>query len=192
MSETQDEKNKIRKRMIKKRNMILLSEIYRKSKMIQYNVINSPQFASGKTLGIYYPFGSEVRTEGIIDAALKLNKTVALPSIESGEIRFYALDDKPFNEHIMTRGKFGLKQPKIIGRELSFLDLLVIPGVAFDNKGYRIGYGGGYFDRLIVQRKFSFSLGLGYRLQLLDSDIPRLDFDQKIDGLVTEEGIIYF
>jgi 5-formyltetrahydrofolate cyclo-ligase len=192
MNIDQKEKYIIRKSMIQKRNMIPKTEISKKSRVIQYNLINSSEFSRAHILGIYFPIGSEVRTEEIIQNALGHQKTVGLPSIQLGEIKFYRLHDKRFNVSDLITGKFGIKEPKKRGGELNRLDLLIVPGIVFDNKGNRIGYGRGYFDRFIVKANISFSLALGYKFQLVERDLPSSDLDQKIDGLVTEEGIIYF
>ena len=69
------------------------------------------------------------------------------------------------------------------------LDLLVVPGVAFDEKGYRLGYGKGYYDKVLARKKI-FSIGLGYSLQLLEK-VPRGKYDERLDAIVTEEGIHY-
>ena len=70
--------------------------------------------------------------------------------------------------------------------------MLIVPGIAFDFGGARIGYGRGYFDRYITNAKVSFSLGLGYQFQLVSRPLPQSDLDQRINGLSTEYGILYF
>lgn len=192
MNINEKEKHIIRKLMIEKRNTIPKSEISKKSRIIQSNVINSSEFCHAEILGTYLPIGSEVRTEEIIQNALELQKTVGLPTIKSGEVKFYRLHDKRFNVGDLITGKFGIREPKKRGCQLSRLDLLIVPGIVFDNKGNRIGYGRGYFDRFIMKANILFSLALGYKFQLVETDLPSSDLDQKINGLATEEGIIYF
>jgi len=154
--------------------------------------MSSHVFFKAKSVGIYFPIGSEVRTEEIIQNALTQDKAVGLPLIRAGEMKFYKLYGKIFSVGVMTRGEFGTKEPRTIGGELRHLDLLIVPGVVFDHKGNRIGYGKGYFDKFMVKRDFSFSVGLAYRFQLLDRDLPSTQLDHKVDALVTEDKMIYF
>ena len=191
MSRVAAEKEKIRKTMLKRRDMISSTEVSEKSRLIQLNVMNSRHFLISETLGVYLPIGSEVRTEEIIRRALESAKKVALPRIESDKMTFIQLNDRLLQENLVV-GKFGLKEPSKQGTEITEIDLLVVPGIAFDNEGSRIGYGRGHFDRYIADAKVSFSLGLGYRFQLLSNPLPQSRLDQRINGLSTETGILYF
>lgn len=191
MSSVAAEKEIIRKTMLKRRDMISSTEVSEKSRLIQLNVMNSRHFLISETLGVYLPIGSEVRTEEIIRRALESAKKVALPRIESDKLTFIQLNDRLIQENLVV-GKFGLKEPSNQGTEITEIDLLVVPGIAFDNEGSRIGYGRGYFDRYMADAKVSFSLGLGYRFQLLSNPLPQSRLDQRINGLSTETGILYF
>lgn len=191
MSSVAAEKEKIRKSMLKRRDMISSTEVSEKSRLIQLNVMNSRHFLISETLGVYLPIGSEVRTEEIIRRALQSAKKVALPRIESEKMTFIQLNDRLLQENLVV-GKFGLKEPSKQGTEITEIDLLVVPGIAFDKEGSRIGYGRGYFDRYMADAKVSFSLGLGYRFQLLSNPLPQSRLDQRINGLSTETGILYF
>jgi 5-formyltetrahydrofolate cyclo-ligase len=193
MSSVAAEKEKIRKTMLKRRDMISSTEVSEKSRLIQLNVMNSRHFLISETLGVYLPIGSEVRTEEIIRRALESAKKVALPRIGSEDkMTFIQLNDRLLQENNLVVGKFGLKEPSKQGAETTEIDLLVVPGIAFDNEGSRIGYGRGYFDRYMADAKVSFSLGLGYRFQLLSNPLPQSRLDQRINGLSTETGILYF
>lgn len=178
--------------MLYKRNRISSRQVYEKSKRVQYNVVNSRQFLIAGTVGVYFPVGSEVRTEEIIQKAICSGKKVALPRVESGEMKFYQIYDKPFQLDNLVIGKFAIREPIKKGKEVVKMDLLIVPGIVFDSQGSRIGYGQGYFDRFIVEAKVSFSLGLGYQFQLVSYGLPQSHVDQKIDGLSIETGILYF
>jgi 5-formyltetrahydrofolate cyclo-ligase len=186
------EKEKIRRSMLNRRNTISSKEVLEKSRLIQLNVINSRDFMISETLGVYLPIGTEVRTEEIIQRALETAKKVALPRIESDKIRFYQLNNRLFQKNSLVVGKFGLKEPRKQGTEIREMDLLIVPGIAFDYEGSRIGYGRGYFDRYMMDAKVSFSLGLGYRFQLVTNRLPQSQLDKRINGLSTETGILYF
>lgn len=192
MSSLSIEKERIRRAMLKMRNSVSQSEVFEKSNLIQLNVLRSNHFAISESLGVYLPINNEVRTQEIIQRGLDSAKKVALPSIESNRMRFYQLDDRLLRESSLVIGKFGIWEPHKRGAEITKLDLLIVPGIAFDYGGARIGYGRGYFDRYITNAKVSFSLGLGYQFQLVSRPLPQSNFDQRINGLSTENGILYF
>jgi 5-formyltetrahydrofolate cyclo-ligase len=191
MTNIATEKVRIRKSLLERRNKLSSDEIYEKSQFIQHHVLNSKQFLKSGTVGVYIPIGSEVRTEEIIRNAISAGKKVALPRIESEGIRFYQLHDNNFKEE-MVSGKFGVMEPPNIGRRVNKIDLLIVPGIGFDNQGSRIGYGRGYFDEYLRRRKVSFSMGLGYEFQLVPYDLPQSPSDQSIDSLSIETGLRSF
>ena len=82
--------------MLYKRNRISIRQAYEKSKRVQHNVVNSRQFLIAETVGVYFPLGSEVRTEEIIKVAISSGKKLALPKVESGGMKFYQINDKTF------------------------------------------------------------------------------------------------
>jgi 5-formyltetrahydrofolate cyclo-ligase len=185
------EKVRIRKSLLERRNNLSSDQIYEKSQFIQHHVLNSRQFLKSGTVGVYIPIGSEVRTDEIIRNAISAGKKVALPRIESEGIRFYQLHDNNFKEE-MVLGKFGVKEPPSIRRRVNKIDLLIVPGIGFDNQGSRIGYGRGYFDEYLRRRKVSFSMGLGYEFQLVPYELPQSPSDQSIDSLSIETGLVSF
>ena len=69
------------------------------------------------------------------------------------------------------------------------MDLLVVPGIAFDKKGYRLGYGKGYYDMFLAKKKVT-SIGLGYSFQLLEL-LPKGKYDKRLDAIATEDGVHY-
>jgi 5-formyltetrahydrofolate cyclo-ligase len=186
------EKNQLREFMLHKRNRISIRQVYEKSKRIQHNVVNSRQFLIAETVGVYFPLGSEVRTEEIIKVAISSGKKLALPKVESRGMKFYQINDRPFKLNNLVIGRFGIREPIKKGEDIVKIDLLIVPGIVFDSQGSRIGYGRGYFDRFIGGAKVSFSLGLAYQFQLVSYRLPQSHVDQKINGLSIETGILYF
>ncbi|HJU85296.1 MAG TPA: 5-formyltetrahydrofolate cyclo-ligase [Nitrososphaeraceae archaeon] len=186
------EKNRIRKLMLERRNRISTAEIYKRSRLIQLHVLNSQQFLNSGTLGVYFPKGTEVRTEEIIRKGIEIGKKVVLPRIESEEMEFYQLLGKSFQDENLITGKFGIKEPIRIGKPINKIDLLIVPGIAFDNQGSRIGSGQGYFDRYLLRTRVPFSLALGYKFQLVSCNLPQSSLDQKINGLSMETGMLVF
>jgi 5-formyltetrahydrofolate cyclo-ligase len=170
--------------MLEKRNRLHASEIEKKSKLIQEFVINSNEFQPAKVIGAYFAFGSEVKSDLIIERSRMLSKKIVLPRVEEDKITFYELSSSKF----LIRGRFGIMEP-LPYKQVSEIDLLVVPGVAFDKKGYRLGYGKGYYDRLLSGKRI-FSIGLAYSFQLLEN-LPHDRYDKRLDAIASEDGIRY-
>jgi 5-formyltetrahydrofolate cyclo-ligase len=183
-------KDNMRRIMLEKRNSLSYETINTKSAEIQQRFTNSYEFNHAKILASYFPTGSEVRTEKIISTALKSNRLVALPRTEGEVIKFYQI----FLNTNLIVGRFGIKEPSISSNSFvsDDIDLLLVPGILFDTSGYRIGYGYGYYDKFIAKKKKStLSVGLAYECQMCE-EIPRSNYDQKVNILVTEKRMLYF
>lgn len=183
-------KDKLRKEMIAKREAhhkkgeghLLCIEIMDR-------FLRLPCFESAKALLLYSSHKGEVHTESIIRSALSLGKRVALPAVmkESHGLGLYEI--KSMDE--LAPGAFGiLEPPKEQSREVKpeKIDIAVVPGVCFDRRGFRIGYGMGYYDKLlgiIPGRK----IGLAYSFQIVDA-VPDEMHDVAMDEILTENGII--
>jgi 5-formyltetrahydrofolate cyclo-ligase len=170
--------------MLERRNGLASDEIARLSRRVQESVTGSKEFKSAKVVGAYYAFGSEVNTDMILEKAKALGKKVALPSVEGESLTFYELSSGRY----LVKGRFGIMEPLPYG-PVDRMDLLVVPGVAFDKQGYRLGYGKGYYDKFLVGKSV-FSIGLAYSFQLLEG-LPSGEHDRKLDAIATEEGIHY-
>jgi 5-formyltetrahydrofolate cyclo-ligase len=170
--------------MLERRNRMHSQEIAKKSKSIQEFVINSNEYQSAKVVGAYFAFGSEVATELIIEHAKMLGKKIALPRVEEDEITFYELS----STKSLIRGRFGIMEPPPYG-QMGEIDLLVVPGIAFDKKGNRLGYGKGFYDRLLSGTR-TFSIGLAYSFQVLEN-LPHDRYDKRLDAVASEDGIHY-
>jgi 5-formyltetrahydrofolate cyclo-ligase len=172
--------------MLEKRNGLDAKEIARLRKRVQEFVISSKEFKSAEVVGAYYAFGSEVKTDLILDRAKAAGKKVALPSVEGESLAFYELSSGKY----LVKGRFGIMEPLPYG-PVDKIDLLVVPGIAFDKKGYRLGYGKGYYDKFLAKKKIVlFSIGLAYSFQLLEC-LPKGKYDKRLDAIATEEGIHY-
>ncbi|HEY6949834.1 MAG TPA: 5-formyltetrahydrofolate cyclo-ligase, partial [Nitrososphaeraceae archaeon] len=177
----QEQKSILRKEILHKRNSMNLAEVSDKSKLIQENLIRDPEFIRAKSIGLYLPIGSEVETSGIITEVLNLGMILLLPRIVDHDLRYHIVDQKDFDKDRFDTNKFGIKEPKLQNSSVDFIDILIIPGIVFDNYGYRIGYGYGYYDRYISNKKFSKCIGLAFDFQFIKSHIPVFSYDQKID-----------
>ena len=153
--------------------------------LVQEQVIKSKEFKQAKVIGAYFALGSEVNTDLIIEQARTLGKTIALPRVEGDEVSFYKVSSLEF----LVKGRFGIMEPLPYHR-LDKMDLIMVPGIAFDKKGYRLGYGKGYYDRYLSNLKPHFSIGLAYSTQLI-SILPHEYHDEKLHAIATEDRILY-
>jgi 5-formyltetrahydrofolate cyclo-ligase len=145
-----------------------------------------PEVRRARTIMLFSSFGSEVPTGSLIERLHARGVMVALPRIE-GEALLpvpYAPGDPT------TRTAFGPEEP-MGGATLdpTSIDVVGVPGVAFDRSGRRIGYGGGYYDRFLRGLP-AFTVGLVFGFQVLDEDLPAGRFDLPVDAIVTEEETI--
>ena len=110
--------------------------------------IQLPAFQEAKTLATYLSMGNEFSTASLIQAALQLGKRVCVPrTYPQGRMEFVEYDPD-----ILEKTRFGLLEPNEKGKlvDKSEIDLIHVPGLVFQSKGYRIGYGGGYYDRYLA------------------------------------------
>ncbi len=188
----QEQKSILRKEVLQKRNSLSDSQITRRSKLIQEKLIGSAEFIESKSIGVYLPIGSEVQTDYIIRNALESDKIVMLPRVIINELHFFIVEKHDYDHDSFDVNKFGIKEPKKTNMKLDFIDLLIVPGIVFDSRGYRIGYGYGYYDKFMAEKNFSRSIGLAYDFQVMKNPIPKFEFDKKIDILITDDRIQVF
>ncbi|KMP10787.1 hypothetical protein UZ36_06530, partial [Candidatus Nitromaritima sp. SCGC AAA799-C22] len=124
----------------------------------------------------------------MIREAFRLNKEVFVPLVDEKEGRLQVAWI-PGMEIEFVRGKYGIREPAPEVRRMvspSRIDLVVAPGLAFDPRGGRIGYGGGYFDRLLKEiPENATRIGVGFDFQILDS-VPQTNFDVPVQMVITE------
>jgi 5-formyltetrahydrofolate cyclo-ligase len=171
--------------MLKMRNKLNPQEIAKRSKIIQDFVVNTKEFQQAKVVGAYFAIGSEVMTELIIGRAKMLGKKIALPRVEKDKITFYEL---PLANNLV-KGKFGIMEPPPY-EPMRKIDIMAVPGVAFDMKGNRLGYGKGFYDQLLANERAKFSIGLAYSFQLVEN-LPYDQYDERLDAIASEDGIHY-
>ena len=146
-----------------------------------------PIFNEGKTVLIYIAKRFEVQTEPIFFRARSLNKRVIVPAFlkDGTEV---VLSEWPENEPLIA-GPFGVPMPRHIKKvDPCKVDLWIVPGVAFDTEGNRLGFGGGFFDRLMEGTK-GFKIGLAFDFQVVD-ELPTADTDQPVHRIITEKRTI--
>jgi 5-formyltetrahydrofolate cyclo-ligase len=155
----------------------------------QVRLLETPEFAEAATLGLYSSVFNEVSTEELFHAARRLGKRVVYPRVCGELLEFVEV----IRQSELKPGSFGILEPS--GAEVvptAALDLLLVPGVAFDQKGYRLGYGKGFYDRSLhkVDRRPGL-VGLCFDFQLV-AELPVETHDIGMDMLVTEARTLRF
>ncbi len=158
-----------------------------KSAAIVASVSRGPAFVSARTVFTYVGVGSEVDTIPLVVEALRLGKSVAVPVVEDARLGWFTVEDL----RDLVPGRFGLLEPLggVIppGRRAQVRDaeLLVIPGVGFDRRGGRLGYGRGYYDRVLAAHPSIPQVATGFCCQVVP-EVPMGPGDVRIRALQTE------
>ncbi|MBQ7986559.1 MAG: 5-formyltetrahydrofolate cyclo-ligase [Clostridia bacterium] len=180
-------KNKIREEMKQKRRNMMPEEVFEKSQMAQKIFLESEQYKNAKAIMLYLPLGNEVDTKAIINNAFSLEKKVLVPVTDSKTFEITAFKITEGME--FEKGTFSVKEPKErISFELSKIDVVLVPGIAFDRDGGRIGFGKGCYDKFLKGIK-AVKIGFCYDFQLVDS-IETDENDVSMDYVITEKEII--
>ena len=182
-----DAKRELRARILRERDATPAEDRATASASITALLLAREDFASSKTVLLTLPFGSEWDTRALLRAALAGAKTVALPRVNlaTGVLDICAITRL---EHDAAPGYRGIPEPaahcELLG--VASIDWVLVPGVAFDRAGHRIGYGGGYYDRLLpLLRADAHRVAGAFELQLVDH-VPAASHDVAVDAVVTE------
>lgn len=177
-----DTKTKVREDLLIKRHNLVQTEVDARSKLICKKALGI--LKEDKKVAVYLAFNNEVDTRYLIDELTKGGKEIYLPTFFSGRETYVFSKFKDWKT--LEKGPFNILQPVNTGQiDTELLDMVFIPGVAFDKKGMRLGYGKGIYDRLLANFKGKM-VGLAYDFQVVDQ-IPREGHDLKMDVVVTEK-----
>ena len=180
-------KRALRRAVLAQRDALPPEERSAGSEAIAERFLGLPEVVGAETVLAFSSFGSEVDTAPLIARLRSRGSTVALPRIEGNEV----VPVVATLGAAMTQTSFGAMEPAE-GRVLDVaeLDLVVVPGVAFDRSCDRVGYGGGYYDRLLDKRREGVAaIAIAFSIQIVDR-VPTGAIDRRIDGLVTELEVI--
>jgi len=160
------------------------------SRIAQNNLLSLREYLSAGCIALYAAVHQEVDTNLICSSALESAKRVLYPAIYGDEMLFRQVESLDS----LRKGAFGIPEPPPTGMDhlADEPDLIVVPGVAFDLSGQRIGYGKGYYDRFLKHpgRKACL-VGLCHDFQLIDETIPADMHDIQMNIIVTDRRIVY-
>ena len=151
------------------------------TKEITEKIIRHPRFLEETDIYCYVNYNGEAGTEQILEEAWKLGKRVWLPKVEGKEMDFYLAESR---EELMP-GAYGILEPssevKADGKE----GLMIMPGVAFDAKRHRLGYGGGFYDKYLEKHPELYVVAIAFDYQICP-EIPNEKYDILPQKVVTE------
>lgn len=181
-------KTKLRQELRKKRKAV--ADKNTKDKLIEKRLLESKEYINSKLVLCYLSLNDEVSTDCIIKNALKCKKQVAVPycTDKKGIMEFYLIDSLD----TLKAGSYGIREPDInkCSKVYNFSSsITIVPALSFDKNGYRLGYGGGYYDRFLSQYNGT-SVGICYD-EMMSNRIPTDKHDKNVDIIITDKQTIY-
>ncbi|RLL44904.1 5-formyltetrahydrofolate cyclo-ligase [Oceanobacillus piezotolerans] len=179
----------IRQNIIKKLKNVSETERNRVDAKLFEELISSSYWKNAKRIGVTVSNGFEWNTKPIIEEGWKQGKAMCVPKCYPTlkELKFFELEKFDQLEIVY----YNLQEPKpseTIEVKKNEMDLIIVPGIVFDRRGYRIGFGGGYYDRFLANYK-KHTVSILHSLQLMD-EIPVDEHDIAINTLITEKGFV--
>jgi len=190
-------KKRIRDKLLKRRDAIPPEAKNTKEIAIEKRLISLDVFQAAQCILMYVSFRSEVATRRLLDDIIKSGKKLVLPVVDASHkvLTLYEVKD---TAHLRP-GFMGIPEPGIdVNRKVTLdeIDLVVIPGTGFDPQGNRIGYGGGYYDRLLsleskqlAKVEHITTVALAFEEQI-GEEIPAEPHDIKVDMIITDNRLI--
>ena len=177
-------KDSLRDEMKAKRQQLAPEQMQQAAQMIARRLNDLLPVQKAKTIMGYAPMRNEVDLESFYEEQLKLGKTILLPRVEGNQIK--PVEWKGWQE--TTISSFGIREPLGECFSTSEIDVVLIPGLAFDGNGFRLGYGRGFYDRFLPGLgRDAFKCGICYEFQVVESVFPH-ENDIPVHWIVTEQS----
>ncbi|MBT8242690.1 MAG: 5-formyltetrahydrofolate cyclo-ligase [Nitrosopumilus sp.] len=182
--ENNPEKESLRNLLLEKRDNTSFDLMKIASEKIQKKLKKIYAFKNAQKIGAYYPIGSEIFTQDIIQELLSQGKEVFLPKVIGDKMEFKKIKD--FSS--LEKGSFDIMEPKDDCPADNDLDVILVPTVGISPKGVRLGYGHGYYDKFLAENKIT-TISLTLEKQII-KNIPKSEHDILIDWIVTEDKML--
>jgi len=178
------DKKQIRNSILKKRREKNKNQIVRKGNLLKEKLFSLEEFRRVNIVMFFVSFDNEIYTHDMIREASE-KKVVIVPKITDSDI--FPSRIRNFND--LEKGKYGILEP--IENDMinsKDIEVIFVPGIVFDKKGHRIGYGKGYYDKFLKNLD-AFKIGLCMDFQIIDK-LPNDPWDVKMDMIISEKSII--
>ena len=171
------DKRELRQKIRERKRAMTPEEIEIASGKLAQLFLETELYRNAETVYGYLPYNQEVRTGPILEQALADGKRVAVPKVYGDEMRFIYMTDLTK----VAKSAFGIPEPVADGPVADDPTALVLmPGLAFDREGHRIGYGGGFYDKFLAQEPNHPTIALCYDFQVVEN-LPTEEFDIPVD-----------
>lgn len=189
-----DRKKELRSRVLAVRDALPDAARGAHSQVIAQKILSSEAFRAARVVLLYSSFGKEFDTSGLIRAAVEARKTLVFPKVNRSRDRLDLYQVRLLDRDLVP-GIWGIREPdpeQCPPVSPSALDFILMPGVAFDREGGRLGYGKGYYDKLLAScgggTDGPSTVAAAFECQLVDA-VPREAHDVPVDAVVTEASI---
>ena len=173
-------KQELRQAIRARKRAMTEEDILRRSEILAEKFARSNAYRAAKTIYGYLPYNQEVRTVPMLRRALEEGKRVAVPKVYGDDMKFIYLDDLSQ----VAKGYAGIPEPVADGPVAQDETALVLmPGLAFDPQGHRIGYGGGFYDKFLAREPHHPTVALCYDFQVMDR-LETEEFDIPVDLVI--------
>jgi 5-formyltetrahydrofolate cyclo-ligase len=179
-------KKEIRKKMLAARDSLLPAQRSSKSRQIEERLFSLPEFKSAHAVMFFASFRSEVDTIPMVRRALDEGKRVILPKVIGDELELFEIRNVDSD---VFPGAWGIPEPRGSAPvKLDELDVIIVPGAAFDERGNRLGYGAGFYDKLLSMFK-KLTVAVAFDIQVVPM-VPAAAHDVPVQKIVTETRVI--
>lgn len=188
--ESQKKKKELREKFKRIRNALPQSYRQIASQKIAKKIFELTGFKKAKTIALYWKFGSEVSTRQIFKKIIAEGKTAALPRMDpsSSVLHFHKVTD-PKKDLMMSPYRVFQPRSGSATVPLKKIDLIFVPGIVFDRRGYRLGYGKGFYDRLLRKKNSnSLTVGLTYEKTFVPT-LPYHHRDVSVECVISEKRV---
>lgn len=169
-----------------RKNIDDVSFIEKSNKIFEY-LIDMDVVNNAKTIFVYLSYNREVSTEKIIDFLLEKGKTVLIPKCDIQTETMIAVQ---YTDKLsLIDGSYGIKEPICSNEFSGDIDLVIVPGIAFDQFGNRIGYGKGYYDKFLKNKNIC-KIALSHKECICDFELPHDNEDITMDYIVSDRGVL--
>lgn len=184
------ERKRVRTETLRRREALTSEERARLSQRILNSALRWIQREGFDSVMLYLSMRSEVETTDLLEGLLNSGKQICAPVINTEQVKLTPRRiQNPKTE--LVRHRYGMLEPNdacpIFPTE--HLQLIVVPGIAFDQKGYRLGYGKGFYDRFLTKCPHAIPIGLAYQIQVVEDTFPQA-WDVPVQHIFTETGRI--
>lgn len=184
-------KKSLRKEMLRNRDNLSKNTREEYSKIIANSLYKTEHYKDAKTIMAFISFGSEINTRYLIEDSIEQGKIIVIPVMvpETKELKVSRI----LNYSELEAGHYNILTPKeefLRFIDPNTIDLVLVPGLIFAKDGYRIGYGGGYYDRFLAKLDNNVKkIALGFDMQIKDK-VPTDHYDIPVDYILTEKQFL--